>query len=99
MLHIGNFNNNYIFPLLHKLSKESSKQISLLGDFNIDLLKYKTSELINSFLDALFSNFLHLLSHTRISYTSTLIDNIFCYLTHTTKSISGNLIFTVPHLL
>ena len=58
MLHIGNFNNNYIFPLLHILSKESSKQISLLGDFNIDLLKYKTSELINSFLDALFSNFL-----------------------------------------
>ena len=25
MLHIGDFNNNYIHPLLHKLSKESSK--------------------------------------------------------------------------
>ena len=26
MLHIGNFNSNYIFPLLQKLPKESSKR-------------------------------------------------------------------------
>ena len=45
ILHIGDFNSNYISPLLHKLSKESSKQTFLLGDFNIDLLKHESSEL------------------------------------------------------
>ena len=41
-----------------KPSKESSKQILLLGDFNTDLLKYESSELVNSFLGILPSNFL-----------------------------------------
>ena len=37
---------------------------------------------------------------TRISSSSTLIDNMFCNLIHTTKSISGNLTSTVSdHLL
>ena len=39
MLHIGDFNDNYISPLLDKFGKEFSKQTFLLGDFNIDLLK------------------------------------------------------------
>ena len=55
ILHIGDFNSNFISPLLHKLSKESSKQTFLLGDFNIDLLKYESSE-----LDTLSSIFCHL---------------------------------------
>ena len=58
MLHICEFNSNYISPLLRKLSQESSKQIFLLGDFNIDLLKSESSELDSSFLDTLSSNFL-----------------------------------------
>ena len=58
MLHIGEFNSNYISPLLHKLSEESSKSIFLFGDFNIDLLKYESSEFVNSFIDTLSSNFL-----------------------------------------
>ena len=92
MLHIGGFNSNYISTLLRKLSKESSKQIFLLGDFNIDLLKYESSELINSFHDALSSDFLspQINLPTRISSSSTLIDNMFCNLTHATKSISDN---------
>ena len=77
MLHISDFNSNYISPLLHKLSKESSKQIFLLSDFNIDLLKHESSELVNSFLDTLSSNFLSppIILPTRISSLATLIDN------------------------
>ena len=74
MLHIGDFNSNYISPLLNKLQKESSKQIFLLCDFNIDLLKYESSELVNSFLDTLPSNFLspQIISPVRISSLSAL---------------------------
>ena len=46
-----------ISPLLLKLQKQSSKRIFLLGDFNIDLLKYEISDLINNFIDTLSSNF------------------------------------------
>ena len=105
MLHIGDFNRDYNSSLLRKLSNESSKQIFLLGDFNIDLLKYESSELVNSFLDTLSSNFLspQIILHTRISSLSTLIDNIFCNLTHAIKSKSGNLTSTLsghlPHFL
>ena len=59
ILHICDFNSNYISPLLHKLSKGSSKHIFLLGDININLPKYESSELVNIFLDTLSSNFLY----------------------------------------
>ena len=39
MLHIGQFNSNYISYLLETFSKESSKQILLSGDINYELLK------------------------------------------------------------
>ena len=96
MLHVGEFNSNYISPLLHKLSKESSKKIFLLGDCNIDLPKYESSEFLNGFLDTLSSSFLSpkIILSTRISSASTL-NKIFCNLTRTTKSISGNLRSTV----
>ena len=73
MLHIGDFNSNYISSLLHKLSKESSKQMFLLGDFNTDLLKHESSELVNSFLDTLSSNFLspQIILPTKTSSSST----------------------------
>ena len=50
MPHIGDFNRNYISPLLYKLLKESSTQILLLGHFNIDQLKYESCKLVNCFL-------------------------------------------------
>ena len=72
-----------------------------MGDFNIDLLKYKSSELVYSFLDVLYSYFLSpkTILSTGISLWSTLIDNIFCNITHTRKSISGNLTSTELDLL
>ena len=68
-----------------------------MGDFDIDLIKYESSELVNSFLDTLSSSFIspQIILPTRISSSSTLTDDIFCNLTHTTKSISGNLTSTV----
>ena len=78
-LQINDCKSHFISPLLLKLQKESSKRILLLGDFNIDLLKYELSDSINNFIDTLSSSFLlpHILLPTRISKTSTLIDNIF----------------------
>ena len=51
------FNSNYLRPLLLKLSKESSKKKFLLGDFNIDLLKFSICSSICNFLSELLSSY------------------------------------------
>ena len=91
-LPINDFKSDVTSPLLLKLQKESSKRISLSGDFNIDLLKYKLSDSINNFIDTLSSNFLlpHILLPTRISKTSTLIYNIFSNSSSLEEIESGN---------
>ena len=78
-LPINDFTNDFISLLLLKLQGESFKRIFLLGDFNIDLLKYEISDSINNFIDTLSFNFLLplLFLPTRISKTSILIDKIF----------------------
>ena len=48
MFQTGDFNTNYISPLLHKPSKDSSKEIVLLRDFNISVLRHESSELVSS---------------------------------------------------
>ena len=53
---ICTFNDHYLNPLLDNLSKEANKTIVLLGDFNIDLLNFDTSEYVSTFLDDLASN-------------------------------------------
>ena len=75
------FNINYLRPLLEKLSKKLSKNIFLLGGFNIELLKFNSFSSICNFLDELLSS--HFIPQTflpsRITRsTKTLIDNIFC---------------------
>ena len=78
---ICTFNDHYLNPLLDHLSKEANKTIVLLGDFNIDLLNFDTSEYVNTFLDGLASNSLQpqILLLTRIFNSSkTLIDKVFC---------------------
>ena len=80
------FNDHYFNPLLDTLSKEANKTIVLLGDFNIDLLNFDTSEYVSTFLDDLVSNSLQpqILLPTRISNNSkTLIGNIFCNILNT----------------
>ena len=90
-LQVNDFKSDFISPLLLKLQKKSSKRIFVLGDFNIDLLKYELSDSINNFIDTLSSNFLlpHILLPTRISKTSTLIDNIFSNSTSLEEIESG----------
>ena len=58
-----------LIPLLDNLSKEPNKTIALLGDFNIDLLNFDTSQHLSTFLDDLASNSLQpqIILPTRIS--------------------------------
>ena len=64
---------------LAKLSNEN-KQCYISGDFNLDLLKHDTNDIINNFLNTFYNNDMRPLIDrpTRITPTSaTLIDNIF----------------------
>ena len=54
---IDDFNTNCLRPLLQKLSKESSKIFFLLGDFNIDLLKFNSCSSICNFFNDLSSSY------------------------------------------
>ena len=85
-------------PILHKLSKESSKKVFLLGDFNIDLLKFNSCSLICNFLDELSSSYFTpqiFLPSRIIGSTKTLIDNIFCNIPQSSEqNISANLTST-----
>ena len=78
-MELTDFNCNYLNKLLENTSKEQ-KSISLLGDFNVNLLNYNEHNETNEFLDSLASNsFIPLiLQPTRItSHSNTFIDNIF----------------------
>ena len=75
------FHYHHLNPLIDDLSKETNKKIVLLGDFNIDLLNFDTSEHVSTFLNDLASNSLQpqVILPTRISKNSkNLIHNIFC---------------------
>ena len=87
---LDEFNENYLNFLLDKLSKEN-KCVFLLGDINVDLLKYDKHAPTNEFQDSLPSHMFlpHIAQPTRISTTSkTLIDNIFSNI-HTLSSTSA----------
>ena len=93
---LTDFNCNYLNKLLENICKEQ-KSIFLLGDFNINLLKYIEHNQTNEFLDALASNsFIPLiLQPTRItSHSNTLIDNIFSNVIEPDIT-SGNLTATI----
>ena len=73
--------------------------VFLLGDFNIDLLKYDKHAPTNEFLDSLSSHMFlpHIVQPSRISVTfKTLIDNIFSNI-HTSSSISCHLTSVLDH--
>ena len=78
------------------MSKED-KTIVLLGDFNIDLLKYDTNKDSTAFLDLMYTNFLlpYVTTPTQVtSHSETLIDNIFSNKIED-DLISGNIITTI----
>ena len=89
---VSDFTNNFITPLLDKLSNEN-KDIMIMGDFNINLITYNDDKNTGNFLDTMFSqSFLpYITTPTRITRnTKTLIDNIY-YNKPLNNIISGNL--------
>ena len=76
---VTDFKNNSLSQIFEIVSKEQ-KQIFLLGDFKINLLKYNDHQPANEFLDSLASNYFfpYILHPTRITnHSKTLTDNIF----------------------
>ena len=95
-MNVEEFNKVYLTELLSKLSRED-KTIVLMGDFNIDLLKYDNNVDSADFVDLMYSNFLlpYITTPTRIStHSRTLIDNIFSNNIED-GLVSGNIITTV----
>ena len=93
---LNDFNTNYLNNLLDKVSKEQ-KSVSLLGDFNINLLNYNNHNPTNEFLDSLASNFFvsYILQPTQLtSHSKTFIDNIISNII-SPEAISGNLTSTI----
>ena len=91
-MNINEFNNNYLNPLLHKISMEN-KNLVLMGDFNINLLNAEHDANISNFVDILSSYSLlpHINLPTRITqHSKTLIDNIFSNLN--SDFFSGNIL-------
>ena len=86
------FNDTFLQNTLEKRSYENKDNI-LMGDFNIDILKYDTDNDSTSFLDMMYENFLlpYISSPTRVTPRSqTLIDNIFSNIIED-EIISGNI--------
>ena len=50
---VSDFTNNYITPLLDKLSNEN-KDIMIMGDFNINLINYNDDKNTSKFLETMF---------------------------------------------
>ena len=76
---LTDFNCSYLNKLLENISKKQ-KSISLLGDFNANLLNYNEYNQTNEFLDSLASNsFIPLILKPprTTSHSNTLTDNIF----------------------
>ena len=83
-------------PCISTLSDEPSDKL-IMGDFNIDVLKTNIREKYADFLDLMLNNdFLPKITlPTRFSEKSaSLIDNIFCNFSHSTKSCRSGIIFT-----
>ena len=95
-IELNDFNDNYLNPLLDKISKER-KSIFLFGDFSVNLLKYDCHALTNKFFDYLSCHMLlpKIMQPTRVTSNSkALIDNIFSN-TLSPDSVSGSLTATV----
>ena len=77
-LDLFEFIHYYLNSLLEKLAKEQ-KTAFLLGDFNVDLLKYEQHKATKEFLHSLSSNMFlpHIVQPTRITSHSKTLDNIF----------------------
>ena len=90
------FTDDYLSPLIEKISL-AKKQAIILGDFNMDLMKFDQNNDISNFLQTITSNslFPFITLPTRITtHSKTLIDNIF-HNFYTPDIISGNLTISI----
>ena len=96
-MEVNEFNSLFLNTLSENLLSEKNKEIVLMGDFNIDLLKYEKDHNTADFLDQMYSASLvpHITSPTRItSHSRTLIDNIFSTAI-SENAISGNMVTSI----
>ena len=68
-MEVNEFNSLFLNTLSENLLSEKNKEIVLLGDFNIDLLKYEKDHNISDFLDQMYSASLvpHITFPTRVT--------------------------------
>ena len=79
-MELSEFNNDFFTYLCEKLLRERNKDIVLMGNFNVDFLKYEDDANTADFLDKIYSTSLipQITSPTRTTPRSkTLIDNTF----------------------
>ena len=91
-MEVNEFKNDHFSYLSENLLGEKSKNVILMGDLNVDLLKYKNDSNTVNFLDLVYSYSLvpQITTPTCLSLRSkTLIDNIFTT-DNTEDTISGN---------
>ena len=84
----------YLNSSVDKIHREN-KICAVMGDFNLDLLKFETHNDTDAFLNAMLTtNFQpQILQSTRITHhTATLTDNIFLISNRETFTISGNIV-------
>ena len=97
---VSDFNNDYLLPIIDRLNLEN-KQIMLVGDFNVDLLKIDLLNDYREFYNTLLTSSLltpFILQPTRLA-SKTLIDNIF-FNSLEYQSYSGNLLIEISdHLI
>ena len=91
------FNEEILHPLMEKISIEN-KNIYLVGEFNVDLMKTEIDTQTSQLFDTITSNLFvpRITCPTRIATTiSTLIDNIYSNSLNFEEGISGNLTTTI----
>ena len=67
----------HVEPILEEIQSKN-KLAYILGDYNINILKYKEHSLTGNFLDLMYSNnFIPTITRPTRSISSTLIDNIY----------------------
>ena len=95
-MHLKEFNDLFLKSLTERLTKENNKEVILMGDFNIDLIKSNSNANASEFLDVIYSSNLlpHITSPTQLTSRShTLIDNIFSNINE--ECTSDNIINTI----
>ena len=60
-MHPKEFNDLFLKSLTERLTKENNKEVVLLGDFNIDLIKLNSNANASEFIDIIYSS--NLLPH------------------------------------